>query len=147
MDKQQIALNLKQALGFVTEVVNVLQNVFDDRKGVTFEELTEIQNHLQNCLNEVASDKREAFEYLITHPSIGQVVGYRGYFALGDAQAITSYIGNGEYDHRSIDYKDEIVLVEITDESYQFQHWSFRFHQLKHQGIKPTIFTNLVADK
>ena len=147
MDKQQIALNLKQALTVITTVVNALQNVFDDSKGVTFEEVSEIESRLQECLARTASNTREAFEYLIKHPNIGQVVGCRGHFSFGDAHAIASYAGNGEYNSSVKDYQDEVVLVEITDERYQFQHWGFRFHQSEHPEVKPTIFTNLVADQ
>ena len=148
MDKQNIALNLKQALTAITTVVNALQNVFDDNKGVTFEEVSEIESRLQEYLARTASGTREAFEYLVNHPEVSQVAGHRGYFALGDAHAIASYAGNGEYNLQvPSDYQNEIVLVEITDERYQFQHWGFRFHQSKYPQIEPTIFTNLVADR
>lgn len=142
MDKQQIALNLKQALTAVTTVVNALQNTFDHSMGVTFEEVSEIENQLRGCLAKTASNTQEAFEYLINHPGVGRVVGRRGYFALGDAHAISSYAGNGEYNPLSKDYQDEVVLVETTDENYQFQHWGFRFHRSEHPEIIPTIFTN-----
>jgi len=148
MDKQQIASSLKQAITAITAIVNSLQNIFDDSKGVTFEEASEIESRLQECLARTASNTREAFEYLVNHPDISQVAGHRGYFAFGDAHAIASYAGNGEYNlQASSDYQNEIVLVEITDERYQFQHWGFRFHQSKYPQIEPTIFTNLVADR
>lgn len=145
MDKQQIALNLKQALTVITTVVNALQNVFDDdSKGVTFEEISEIENKLRSYLAKTASTQCEAFKYLINHPEVSQVVGYRGYFALGDAHAIVSYSGNG--DNLLVkDYQDEVVLVEITDEHYQFQHWGFQFHYSLYPEVKPTIFTNIMS--
>ena len=125
MDKQQIALNLKQAITAITTVVNSLQNTFDDSKGVTFEEISEIENKLQDYLAKTASNPREAFEYLVNHPEVSQVAGHRGYFALGDAHAIASYAGN-EYNLQApSNYQNEIVLVEITDERYQFQHCWF----------------------
>lgn len=148
MDKQQIALNLKQALTVITTVVSALQKVFDDNKGITFEEASEIESRLQDCLARTASGAQEAFEYLVNHPDVSQVAGHRGYFALGDAHAIASYAGNGEYNLQApSDYQGEIVLVEITDERCQFQHWGFRFHQSEYPRVEPTIFTNLVADR
>lgn len=148
MDKQQIASSLKQAITAITAVVDSLQNTFDDSKGVTFEEVSEIESRLQDFLARTASGTREAFEYLVNHPNINQVVGHRGYFALGDAHAIASYAGNGEYNLQApSDYQNEIVLVEITDERYQFQHWGFRFHQSEYPQVEPTIFTNSVADR
>lgn len=148
MDKQQIALNLKQATTAIATIIDALQNVFDDSRGVTFEEVSEIESLLQDCLSKTASNKREAFDYLVNHPDVSQVVGHRGYFAFGDAHAIASYAGNGEYNSQAPpDYQNEIVLVEITDEHCQFQHWGFRFHQSKHPKAKPMIFANLVADR